>query len=113
MHRAVAACGLPASHLAGWREAVRPLEAVFPGYVRQRCCLHYKRRDGGCATTVHGDTARQLREGGGLKQEEGQQGVVTPRPLRLPRHLAALEGRLFMPCYCAAIPGANAFEQAL
>ncbi|MGS3174206.1 siderophore ferric iron reductase [Aeromonas sanarellii] len=44
--RWLAACGLPASHLAGWREAVRPLEAVFPGYVRQRCCLHYKRRDG-------------------------------------------------------------------
>lgn len=41
----LAACGLPSEHLAGWR----PLQAQpagEPAYVRQRCCLHYKRRDG-------------------------------------------------------------------
>ncbi|MEG0009349.1 MAG: siderophore ferric iron reductase [Aeromonas sp.] len=43
----LAACGLPAEHLAGWREARGLVDALnSPGYVRQRCCLHYKRRDG-------------------------------------------------------------------
>ncbi|MGY6036795.1 siderophore ferric iron reductase [Aeromonas sp. AE23HZ002T15] len=43
----LAACGLPSEHLAGWNSLQAPpgVEAV-PGYVRQRCCLHYKRRDG-------------------------------------------------------------------
>ncbi|WP_421353146.1 siderophore ferric iron reductase [Aeromonas taiwanensis] len=41
----LAACGLPDEHLAGWRPAALPLDGI-PGYVRQRCCLHYKRRDG-------------------------------------------------------------------
>ncbi|TFF78917.1 siderophore ferric iron reductase [Aeromonas taiwanensis] len=41
----LAACGLPDEHLAGWRPAALPLDGL-PGYVRQRCCLHYKRRDG-------------------------------------------------------------------
>ena len=40
-------CGLPSAHLTGWREAGAALGTkAFPGYVRQRCCLHYKRRDG-------------------------------------------------------------------
>ena len=39
-------CGLPSAHLTGWREAGLPRDDAFPGYVRQRCCLHYKRRDG-------------------------------------------------------------------
>lgn len=44
----LAACGLPAEHLAGWRQAADLTEvaSAAPGYVRQRCCLHYKRRDG-------------------------------------------------------------------
>lgn len=42
----LAACGLPAEHLTGWQPAPWPPEAGFVGYVRQRCCLHYKRRDG-------------------------------------------------------------------
>jgi siderophore ferric iron reductase len=44
----LAACGLPAEHLAGWRQAsgVAEVASASPGYVRQRCCLHYKRRDG-------------------------------------------------------------------
>ncbi|MCH7373192.1 siderophore ferric iron reductase [Aeromonas sp. MR16] len=43
----LAACGLPAEHLAGWRQCgeLEPASAV-PGYVRQRCCLHHKRSDG-------------------------------------------------------------------
>ncbi|WP_368199146.1 siderophore ferric iron reductase [Aeromonas sp. R7-4] len=42
----LAACGLPAEHLAGWQPAPWPPTAGLVGYVRQRCCLHYKRRDG-------------------------------------------------------------------
>ncbi|WP_421193363.1 siderophore ferric iron reductase [Aeromonas enteropelogenes] len=42
----LAACALPDSHLAGWRPASLPQDDASPGYVRQRCCLHYKRRDG-------------------------------------------------------------------
>ncbi|WP_111874782.1 siderophore ferric iron reductase [Aeromonas bivalvium] len=42
----LAACGLPLAHLAGWREGGLPRDEALPGYVRQRCCLHYKRRDG-------------------------------------------------------------------
>lgn len=42
----LAACGLPDEHLAGWRPASLPQDDASPGYVRQRCCLHYKRRDG-------------------------------------------------------------------
>lgn len=42
----LAACGLPAGHLAGWRPASLPRDEAFPGYVRQRCCLHYRRGDG-------------------------------------------------------------------
>ncbi|HGY1013309.1 TPA: siderophore ferric iron reductase [Aeromonas salmonicida subsp. smithia] len=44
--RWLAACGLPAEHLAGWRPASILADTLSPGYVRQRCCLHYKRRDG-------------------------------------------------------------------
>ncbi|MGE6109089.1 siderophore ferric iron reductase [Aeromonas sobria] len=44
--RWLAACDLPAGHLAGWRPASLPQAGLLPGYVRQRCCLHYKRRDG-------------------------------------------------------------------
>ena len=39
-------CGLPSAHLTGWREAGLPRDEAFPGYVRQRCCLHYRRGDG-------------------------------------------------------------------
>lgn len=43
----LAACGLPAEHLAGWRQSGELAPAsVAPGYVRQRCCLHHKRSDG-------------------------------------------------------------------
>jgi len=43
----LAACGLPAEHLAGWREARGQVGGSYaPGYVRQRCCLHYKRGGG-------------------------------------------------------------------
>jgi siderophore ferric iron reductase len=47
----LAACGLPAEHLTGWREARGLVDgssalSAAPGYVRQRCCLHYKRKDG-------------------------------------------------------------------
>ncbi|MGY3856697.1 siderophore ferric iron reductase [Aeromonas intestinalis] len=43
----LAACGLPSDHLAGWRSLqASPVVEGAPAYVRQRCCLHYKRRDG-------------------------------------------------------------------
>lgn len=43
----LAACGLPAEHLAGWRQFGEFASvSAAPGYVRQRCCLHHKRSDG-------------------------------------------------------------------
>ena len=62
--RWLAACGLPAEHLAGWRPASWPQEGAFPGYVRQRCCLHYKRRDGElCANCPRRQGAASCGEG--------------------------------------------------
>lgn len=62
--RWLAACGLPAEHLAGWRPASWPQDGAFPGYVRQRCCLHYKRRDGElCANCPRRQGAASCGEG--------------------------------------------------
>ncbi|MBF4801644.1 siderophore ferric iron reductase, partial [Aeromonas hydrophila] len=55
----LAACGLPAEHLTGWQPA-----AGLLGYVRQRCCLHYKRRDGElCANCPRRQGAASCEEG--------------------------------------------------
>ena len=59
----LAACGLPAGHLAGWRPASLPRDEAFPGYVRQRCCLHYRRGDG----ELCGNCPRRL---GGARGDE-------------------------------------------
>jgi siderophore ferric iron reductase len=56
-------CGLPSAHLTGWCEAGLPRDEAFPGYVRQRCCLHYKRRDG----ELCGNCPRRL---GGVRGDE-------------------------------------------
>ncbi|HDZ8829295.1 TPA: siderophore ferric iron reductase [Aeromonas dhakensis] len=60
----LAACGLPAEHLAGWQPAPWPPAAGLVGYVRQRCCLHYKRRDGElCANCPRRQGAASCEEG--------------------------------------------------
>nr|WP_161618903.1 siderophore ferric iron reductase [Aeromonas molluscorum] len=69
----LAACGLPAEHLAGWREA-SGVGSASPGYIRQRCCLHYKRRDGSLCENCPRRQAGQARCGDGAEQKSEPDG---------------------------------------
>lgn len=68
----LAACGLPAEHLAGWRLAVEPAgeTSAAPGYVRQRCCLHHKRSDGSLCDNCPRQQDPQARCGDGTTQAQ-------------------------------------------
>ncbi|USV59203.1 siderophore ferric iron reductase [Aeromonas encheleia] len=64
----LAACGLPAEHLAGWCLAADPAggASAAPGYVRQRCCLHHKRSDGSLCDNCPRQQDPQARCGDGV-----------------------------------------------